>query len=229
MTRLDLDQQRDSMELLGASLSAWWHHLPVFLVLAALVVVPVDLVLRVLGDDVQLVAGPLAGTVVIPSLVTALHVLAVQSLGRGERPSIRGSVAGTGRVALPVLLVVALYACGVLVGLALLVAPGIFLAVHWYFGAQVAVVEGRRGRGALRRSGELVGHRWGRVFALLLLLGIAPGIAGGFVTTLFEVAIDGRPLMQTVVFVAVQCAVLSFTALAATLLFYDLRARSEPF
>lgn len=29
------------MELLGASLSAWWRHLPVFVVLAALVVVPV--------------------------------------------------------------------------------------------------------------------------------------------------------------------------------------------
>jgi len=222
---LDLDQQRDAIELLGAVLGAWWRHLPVFLVLAALVVVPIDVLLRALPGEAAAPAQLFAGWVVVPALVTALHVLAVQDLGAGRRPSIRRSVAGTARVALPVALVVVLYGVGVAVGLVLLVAPGIFLAVHWYFSAQVVVVEGLRGRAALRRSGAIVAHRWGRAFALLLLFGFVPAFVLAAVAALADAVPGLGGAGRDAALIAADCAALSFSALGGTLLFFDLLAR----
>ena len=224
---LDLDEQRDTLDLIGTSLRVWARHLPVFLVLAALVVVPVDLALGAAGDGAQTASlVGFASWIVVPALVTAMHVVAVLDLGHGLRPSIARSVRATLRVGPAVVWVVLLYSLGVVAGFLALIAPGLFLTVHWYFGAQVAVVDGLRGRAALRGSGALVAHRWGRVFGLLLTLGFLPAAAGGLVGAVTDVAVAGTG--GDVVEIAAQCGAISFTALAGTLLFFDLRARSEP-
>ena len=60
----------------------------------------------------------------------------------------------------------------------LLIVPGIWLAVRWYFGAQAAVVDGLRPVDALRRSAEVVQTRWWRTFGVLLAFGVVVGALG---------------------------------------------------
>lgn len=172
------------------------------------------------------VARLAAELLVIPALVTAMHVAAVVDLGEGRRPSMRRSLGVAARAGLPATLVVAMYSVGVLVGVLLLVAPGVFLSVHWYFGAQAAVAEGRRGRGALRRSGELVGWRWGPVFGSLIVLGFLTAVLAGAVGLVLDAALGDADAAQLAELIAAHAVAVSFTSLVATLLFFDLRARS---
>jgi hypothetical protein len=186
-------------------------------------VAPLTLLVGALGDWAAEVADLLVITVVVPSVVTAMHVSAVQDLGRGERPSIVRSVTVAARVAGPVALVVVLYTLGVAAGFVALIAPGIFLAVHWYFGAQSAVVDGTRGPEALKASGRLVSWMWGRAFVLLIVFGALTAALTAASRAAVMGLVDDGALAVTVL----DCAVLSYTALISTLLFFDLRARTE--
>src|SRR5205807_4769925 len=95
-----------------------------------------------------------------PPLVTALHAVVVRSLGAGTVPSVRGALRDARPRLLPAIVTVALATIGAMVGLLLLVVPGIWIVVRWYFGAQVAVLEGVPPEQALRRSAQLTQGRW---------------------------------------------------------------------
>ena len=131
-------------------------------------------------------------------------------------------------VFIPALAVCLLVALGVVLGLVLLIVPGIYLAVSWFVAVQVAVVEGKRGTAALGRSHSLVkGQWWWRVFGISVVICGLPAIAtaslGVGVMELAKAAdsmavlLGGRIVLDAVFY--------SFTALAATLLYFDLRAR----
>ena len=243
MPPLDLTRPRDLGALLATSLRLWLRHLPLFAALALVVVAPVLLLvdglwggtLDELAPDEVPVAPGLASMVlqatVVPALVTAMHVVAVQDLGRGLAPTFGRSTRRALAVLLPVAFVVAIYAVAIGLGFVALVIPGIWLSVHWYFGAQAAVVDGARGTGALRASGQLVEGRWWRTFGAMLALAVlgtvAAGLAGGLVGLV--VGLVGAEAAGVVVGnVLVQTLVISWTALAGTLLFFDLRARRAP-
>src|SRR5207248_5430978 len=57
-------------------------------------------------------------------------------------------------------------------GLILCIAPGVYFAVSYMLVSQVVVLEGLSGGEAMRRSKELIGGYRGRVFGVLLLVGI---------------------------------------------------------
>ena len=247
MPPLDLTRRRDFGELLGVALRLWLRHLPVFAALAFVVVAPVMLLVDglwagSLGNDPfdpDAAAGPLVPSLVlavlqatvVPAVVTAMHVVAVQDLARGQAPAFARSARAALAVAVPVAVVVALYTVAVGLGFLALVVPGVWLGVRWYFGAQAAVVDGARGTGALQASAELVRGQWWRVFGILLVLGVlgslAAIVAAGALALLVGLVSDagagflvGNLLVQTLV--------ISWTALAGTLVFFDLRARQAP-
>ena len=64
-----------------------------------------------------------------------------------------------------------LAALGILLGL-LLIVPGIYLFVRWYFVPQAVVLEGAHGAGALRASGRLVEGAWWRTLGLIVLVNL---------------------------------------------------------
>lgn len=240
---LDLGRPRDLGDLLGVSLGLWFRHLPLFFALAFIVVAPVVLLVDGLWagtlDDVEATDAPVAAGLVsillqltvVPALVTAMHVIAVQDIARGESPSFGRALRSAVAVLLPVGLVVALYALAVGLGFIALIVPGVWLAVRWYFGAQAAVVDGSRGTGALRRSAELVDGTWWRVAAILFVLGLLGTIVAGVLAAIVGLAVGivgdadagiavGNVLLQTLA--------VSWTAVAGTLLYFDLRARESP-
>jgi hypothetical protein len=160
-------------------------------------------------------------------LVTAVHVRAVMAVGRGERPPVADSLRG-GWNDLPAVSWAVLFAfAGAALGFLAFILPGIWLAISWEFTAQAVVVEGRRGTDALRRSFTLVRGRWWRVFGIIVILSLLAQVASGIVSVPLDAI--ARSVDSGAVYTASRIVgdtiAYSLTALAGTLLFFDLRAR----
>ena len=237
-SRLDLTRPRAYGELLQTSLQIFAGHVDVLLTLAILLVAPVTLLvdgvwggLLANGLDAkpspasQIVSGALNACVVLP-LVTAAGALLVQGLGRGEAPRDVGTaLRAASRVFPRVLGAQLLYALAVLGGFILLVIPGIWVAVRCYFATQAAALDGLAPPGAMRRSGEVVKGSWWRTLGCLLMTGLLVGVTAEIATAILGGTGSGALYVAgRIVFQAIAVAV---TAVFATLLFYDLRARQE--
>jgi hypothetical protein len=235
--RLDLDRQRTLGDLIGLAFELFGRHLATFLGLTLLVVAPVVIIvdggwgggLSDGGDADPSTAAAGASlalsVVVVPPLVTALHVAVVQALARGEEPTV-GAALRAAAPRLPAAVgAVVLYSLAVAFGLVALIVPGVWLAVRWYFGAQAAVVDKLAPADALRRSAEVVQTRWWRTFGALLAFGLVTGLMGALAGALVR-AIDNGAI-YTASYVLVQAVFLSLTAIFGTLLFFDSRARGS--
>ena len=233
--RLDLDRQRTLGELVGLTFELFVRHLATFLSLTLIVVAPIVIAIDgawggTLADGgdahpstaVRAVSSALS-VLVIPPLVTAVHVAAVQMLARGEEPGVGSAL----RVARPRLLAavgaVALYSLVVAAGLIALVIPGIWLAVRCYFAPQAAVVDGLGPADALRRSAEVVQQRWWRIFGALVVFALVTGLPGAILGAILDGIHDG--VVYTSGYVLVQAVLFSLSAIFGTLLFFDSRAR----
>jgi hypothetical protein len=240
MTPVDLTRRRSLSELLSSTWDLWTRHLTVFFTLALVVVAPVGLLVDgiwggALADveatppiEAAIVSG-LLNALIVPAIVTAVHVVAVLGLGRGEEPSVGGALRGAAPAFLPVVVVMAIYSIGTGLLLVLLIVPGIWFATRYYFGAQAAIVDGERAVGALSRSQQLTSGCWWRTFGCLivfatisfvitLVLGIPVGLVAGVA--------DSGPILVVGTIVG-QALALSYSALAGTMLFFDLRARKS--
>ncbi|HEX8101617.1 MAG TPA: hypothetical protein VF533_03320 [Solirubrobacteraceae bacterium] len=221
--RLHLEHRRDLGDLLRTTLWLFARHAPTFLAVTLLVVGPAWVALHRLGDtDLAWGVTPV-WAVVVPPLVTALHVRIVQRLGEGVTPTPWAAVAeAAGR--LPTALVAgALYAIGVTIGLALLVVPGWIVAVRWYFAPQAAVLDRGGPIAAVRAGHELTRGSWARILVYLVAAGVALGVLGGVPADLLAHAVGGGAGVG--VDVLAQTVVASLTALFGTLLYFDLRVR----
>jgi hypothetical protein len=237
---IDLSRPRDLGQILSGCWLLYRSHFAVFATIALAVVLPMDLItLGVIegkltsGFDVGQIGGggpayTLVQTLVTVPLITAGHVFAVMQASRGERPRAGDSLSRAGGV-LPVLIgTVLLYSAGVLLGLIALVVPGIYLAVRWYVATQSVVAEELGPVEALQRSGELVHGMWWRVLGISLVVGLIGVVAGGLLALpvgALAAAADSGALLVLGNVIA-DSVILSFTALAGTLLFFDLRARA---
>ena len=172
----------------------------------------------------QIVSAAVSVFVVLP-LVTASNALVVRDLGGGTAPrGVRDALGGGARVFPRVFGAVVLYAIAVLAGFVLFLSPGIWLAIRCYFGIQAAALDGDAPSAAIRRSADLVQGQWWRTAGYLLGTGLLLGVAGSFATTAF--AASGNGALFVAGTAVVESIVISLTAIFATLLYYDLRARS---
>jgi hypothetical protein len=235
--RLDLDRHRTLGELVGQTFELFGRHLATFLGLTLLVVAPIILVVDggwggalADGGDAEPSVGAATtslalSVVVIPPLVTALHVAVVQALGRGEQPAVGSALRAAAPRLAAAVGAVALYTMAVALGLLALVVPGVWLAVRWYFGAQAAVVDGLGPGDALRRSAQVVQTRWWRTFGVLIAFSLVTGVLGAGVGAILRGIDNGA--IYTSGYVLLEAVVVSLTAIFGTLLFFDSRARSS--
>jgi hypothetical protein len=233
MAPLDLTRPRDLGDLLRTTLELWSRHLPVALALTAAVVAPTYLVLE-LATGAITGAGDASVGALLAVVVLALGVQAVATVfgvrivlaeERGEAVGL-GVTAREGLAALPaVLAVIAVYSVGVAVA-TLLIVPGVWLAVRWAFAPQRAMVDGDGTGAALSGSAALVQGRWWRTFGVLLVLIGLPTLLAGLLQAVLATVSDtqGAVLLTAVV---TDTLAISFSALAATLAFFDLRARTR--
>jgi len=236
-------QVRNVSSLFRDSFAIYRSHPWLFILLSAVVIVPVGLVVEGIGmgsltgeydsspdTDETLVRGVIQFfvefLVVIP-IVTAICIYALHAISGGQQPS-PGEVLVAGFEAFtPLFGAVLLAGIGVALGLVALIVPGVFLLVRWFFVPQAVVVDGARGPAALTRSGELVDGYWWRTLGLVLLVNIVVAIPGILLLAPFN-AVAGETdaaawsLAGSMVATSVTTP---FVALFSTLLYYDLRAR----
>lgn len=203
-----------------------------FIVLAAVVVVPYDLaVLAITG------AGPLelgrlgfgfsplltlADWVLVTPLVSALHVHAVREAREGRRPRLV-PVAREGVRVLPVVTAAtAVSGLGITFG-SFLIVPGAILLMRWSVAAQVAAIDDAGWKPALQSSRLLAIDRWGQVILLFLFLGVP--------TLILSLALQHVFPRDSTTVASVACGVAfailsrSLFALGTAFLFFDLRGR----
>jgi len=236
MTRgaeIELNRTRSIEEILRAALDLYRRYPLLFLILAAAVMVPYDLiVLAATGRGPfghaheSLVTFTLLTVLsfsLISPLISALHVHAVILIGNGQAPKLAG-VAAKGLRVLPVVSAAEIVATlGIYAGILALIVPGILLGFRWTVVAQSAAVEHDGWSSALRRSGQLTKGNYGHIFGLLLVLG-ALGVA-------VRLGVAAIPAGSTsgagsvALGVLVDTVIASFGALTMAVLYFDLLAR----
>lgn len=108
-------------------------------------------------------------------LVVGLHRMAIETL-QGHVPRVR-DLTGLLERAPTALLAFGIYAVAVTIGLALLVAPGVYVAVRYAFLGQVLATQPASAREALRAAAALSRGRWPAV-GCVWLAGVALNLAG---------------------------------------------------
>jgi len=234
---LDLGRPRNVGELLEATFRIFGANAGVLYTLTFLVLAPalfaVDGVWGGgLRDGIEAESSVLQGVVsqllngfVLTSLVTGIHVVVVQRLAGGEPVAMVAALRDAAGRLWVLFLVAVLYSAGIVGGLVLLIVPGVWLSVVWYFGAQVAVAEERPVWESLRRSREVVSGQWWRTCGLLVLSSVVFGAIVGPLLSAVVLFDDGVGYVATSILY--QTLLTSISALFGTLLFFDLRARAD--
>ena len=225
---------RPAGQLVRAAFDLFRRYPLLFPVLAAAVVIPYQLVVLAATG-----AGPLQSSrafsvtilltfvqwVLISPLISALHVHAVAEVRDGRVPRIP-SVARRGMSVLPVVVAAAIMsALGIALGFVLLLVPGFYLALRWYVVAQAAAIEHEGWTAALRSSHKLTVGHYGHIVIFAIYVNLIV-----FVPTFVLGLIFGHSTTTPASFFIGLVALVftySFSALAAALLYYDLRARRE--
>lgn len=245
---LALDRPKGLNELFRAAWALWTGHTGVFLVTAALVVIPFEVIVTGLlggGFNNSLgtpalwaqIVGPLFMGTVGTALITATHSRAVVAMSRGEQLTTAdafelgmkniGIVAATAVV----------YLLAMVVGFFLVFIPMIFIAVAGVFAAQISALHGKGPVDSLKQSVKVVqAAGWWRTFGYLFVLSLVSSgtllVLGIFIGVL-SVATGDNPGFGAFAVPAsaiIQAGVMSWTALVTTLLYFSWRAeQGDPF
>jgi hypothetical protein len=239
-------------ELLDAAFRVYRMHWAALVGIVALVVIPVTF-LQFWVTEVAL--GP-ADQFLRPSeslnrLLTvtlgffALQFLIVQpflvaAVARASADGYLGepvSIGSTYRYALSrlpaILWITILSSLATLVGFILLVIPGILLLVRLSFAPAALVVEGRRGRTALRRSWRLTAGQFWRIAITLFVAGVITTIVETILAVPGQVAAQavgpGAWPLQALSNALATVVITPFGMLVIVLLYFDQRIRKEGF
>jgi hypothetical protein len=237
---IQLEQRRDLGALLRDSVTVYLRHFGTFVALGALVVVPSELIvggigLEQLSSDYDSSPGfaemgiPAAvAYLVVAPLVTAMCVHALRSVAGGGSLRAREAIVKGFESFTPIFFAVLLAALGIALGL-ILIVPGIYLFVRWYFVPQTVVLERARGTGALRASGRLVAGAWWRTFAMVVLVNVLALVVAVVLGAPFTAVANStdRAIWALAGQIVAASVTQPFAALFSTLLYYDLRERKR--
>ena len=237
--QLDLRRPRDIGGLIGDGFNLYFRQFGTFLLIAAAVVVPVNLVVLGIGlgwltadyDSTPPVGENLitifTNLLVAVPLTSAMCIYALLDVADGRRPRAREAIQRGLDVFTAILPVLLMFMAAVILGLLALVIPGLFLAVVLSFWAQATVVDGRRGSDALRRSWELVQGTWWRVAGVTLAANLLVGLLSSVVGAPFLALADssGHAVFQLVGQTLGGILFAPAAALITTLLYFDQRLR----
>ena len=166
-------------------------------------------------------------------IATAASLKTVVNAYAGERTEWRESILFAFR-RLPSLLWLAfLVGLVVVVGLLLLIVPGVILLVSTSVAVPVLLVEGSRGWSAVGRSRELVRGAWWRVCGVLLLSYLAVMVVSTIVSTAFGVGryrqsgFNFSAVPDVIATSIVNVVTIPFITTVVAVIYLDLRAQKE--
>jgi len=196
-------------------------------------VVPVALIqqeAQLAGDAVLIVLSVLL-TLIVVLFAYGATAVAVSDVCLGNAPSFKRSYAKIlSKSALLLLVTNVLQLLAMVVGLVLLVIPGLVVGVWFMLAPTIVVLEAKSGIAALKRSKQLGdGSHW-RNGGLILLLTIIGAVIGGVIGGVFGFLFPD--LLTTWIFrvlvgIIQQGLVVPITFIAVVLVYYDRRVRKE--
>jgi hypothetical protein len=167
-----------------------------------------------------------AGNLLVPVAEGAITLVVAAAVERSERLDVGAALRGLSDRVGSLIAVQIASGLMMLIGLILLVVPGVIAIIWTAVAIPVVIVEQVGYSRAIDRSRALVRHRWMPVLGTLLLawgLAFVIMIGGGAVGGLL--GLNDR--VADLVFDLLFAAVIPIPAIALTLLYFDLRVRAE--
>lgn len=218
------------------------RNLVTFLIVAAILLLPNMVMSFIVGTPNAMSAirmnGALLGitsflvTIICTYLLHAALVQATITDLNGEKPNLGRALSTAFGVALPVVAISLITWAGVVLGMILLIVPGLMLMCAWCVAVPVRVLESTGIGEAFGRSRELTkGYRWS-IFALLLIYGIISMLVGFGVLLVSGVAVSQASQVHgNVVYIVltwlIQVVLAVITAVGTTAIYYELRTVKE--
>jgi hypothetical protein len=239
--RLDLAKPRGIGDLLGDALGLYFRNFPTVFAIGLAVVVPVQLIVAGIGleeltsgyretdSTIELLIPTVVSYLVVAPLTIAATIHLLKRLADGERPRAGPSIQAGLDVFPQVFLAVLISGAGIALGLLLLILPGVYVAVRWYFAAQSVVIDDARSTEALRASWRLTDGFWLRTFGVVLLANVVAFIPASLVALPLQALAESadRQAISLAGMVLTESLTAPFVALVSTLLFFDVRARRD--
>jgi hypothetical protein len=195
---------------------------------------PIAVLQEVIGTQAP---GQVSATTAIAALLLALLLAALSPIAqgamtlaigdayRGRATTLGEAYRGSLRRALALAGTFLLMGLGVVLGMILLVIPGIYLAIAWMLAIQIVMLEGIAGSSALSRSRALLrSHMW-RALGITVLA----AIVGGVISMLLQLLVSGIPIVRSVASAIAQSVAMAFYTGVGVVLYFDLRCRKENF
>jgi len=125
---------------------------------------------------------------------------------------------------------VAQFVAGILIaiGMLLFIVPGIIIAIMFSLVIPAIIVEQRGTFESLGRSRKLVGNRWLKTFALLLVLGIFVLVVNGIAIVLAMPFSTIHPIVNPLITFIISAFISPIYPIAITYLYYSMIAREIP-
>jgi hypothetical protein len=207
-----------------------WHvlsrHLPTFTVLTGVALLPQFLLLPGALHLQPMAAGLVSSLVqiILFTFAQAIVIFAAFQDLRGRNVSAGESLARGLRRFLPTILVVLLSAAIMIIGLMILVIPGLIAWAALSVAVPVCVVERGGPLGSLSRSAELTRGYWWHIIAVYVGFFIVQSV----VTLTIRAAVPVQPhLAATILAWLWSVLYTSYTSVFAAMLYHDLRACKE--
>jgi hypothetical protein len=222
MTAIDLSSPRTIGQILDAAFRTYSRRPLLFIVLAAIVLIPYGVVTVLVGNAKHVPRTTeflllLVDLALVNPFVSALQMQALMDLGSGRQPMVRDVIRRGVRV-LPVVAAADIVAgIAEFAGLLVFVIPGVIAAIRLAVVAPAAACERITWPEALRRSAQLTrGNSW-RVLGMLAIQAVLLYL----VATIIGAKSIGVAIAGAALWIVAQ----SFCTLLINLLYFDLRAR----
>jgi hypothetical protein len=216
-------------DILNTTFNLYRDNFALFAGICAVIVIPQAILVSVfaISHSTLFVLLGFLISLAVPFLLTGALAQAVSARYLGRPMTIAQAYEALGAGTILTLVGVSfLSAFLVLIGLIVVIIPGIYIAVRFTVASQAVVLERQGVTDSLRRSWNLVEGNWWRVFGIVIvvtiLVGVLEAIAGRVVGGVAGNAL-GTGLSTALIGILIQ----PIQAIALTLLYYDLRIRKE--
>jgi len=217
-------------EILDGAFAIYRRQFVPFVVMTLIFIVPAT-ILRVVAPQIGVFVTLVANMAIVGG---AVYIAAEGAMGRSATV---GAAATVGlKKFLPLLLNYIVFGFLLVLGLLLLIVPGIIVGIMGFAIAQVIVIENRGG--GFGRSRELAKNAWGKISALWFMswiitalpaIALTGGVVGvmAFKTQNDPGMVDRVTLWVDVIGAVLTCFTVPFSQAVLTLLYFDQRVRKE--
>lgn len=205
------------------------EHAGVLLPVAFWLFLASSIVAALLGEDLALFPIVFVVETLVSSLYIGMVVALVKDAKGGRREfSIRELAGSILPMLLPLAAVGIIYGLGTVIGLVLLVVPGLALMTIWAVASPAVVIERASVFAALRRSNELVSGQGWRVFGVIAISSLITAAALLIFIAIAAAVLDDGPIVLVVFSALAATLTAPIEALVAAVLYFRLRELKGP-